>query len=159
MAEGSKQTAKQRASFARADRLREEAAQQQEPADLRVVITKRGKVYHLPEDAVGIPIAEYFPRPESRTALTAVRGRFLARVFPCGVPPLPQERRPRWSPMPSRPTSTNGSTARTAATRATIRRLSMVLPASSTSARAAKAAFPITRYVRAGGRTADKVIR
>jgi hypothetical protein len=85
MAEGTKQTAKERASFARADRLKKEAAQQQEPADLRVVITKRGKVYHLPEDAVGIPITEYFPRskfPEhmkDAKVYETPQGRVIAR--------------------------------------------------------------------------------
>jgi len=60
MAEGTKQTAKQRASFARADRLKkEEAAKNLDPAE-RLVITKSGRAYPIAADDPGIPAPDYF---------------------------------------------------------------------------------------------------
>ncbi len=60
MAEGTKQTAKQRASYARADRLKkEEAAQNLDPAE-RFVVTKSGKAYPIAADDPGIAAPEYF---------------------------------------------------------------------------------------------------
>jgi len=59
MADAPKQTAKQRASFARADRLRKEVAQNLDPAE-RFVITKSGKAYPIAADDAGIAAPEYF---------------------------------------------------------------------------------------------------